>query len=484
MNIDKNLLLLCLLLCPLSSYAQLPLSLQEAVAMAREQSIAAYQADTRRENSFWQWKTFTSDYKPQLRLEGILPNFNRSFVPVTQPNGSIAFQSVSNNSLSATLSLSQQVAATGGTLFISSQLQRFDDLERDFTSYNGNPVFFGFEQPLFGFNALKWNKLIEPIRFRESQQRYVEELENISVRAVELYFDLLLAQVNRQIATSNLANNDTIYRIGKERFALGDIAKNELIQLQLGVLNTEKSLMSAQQSLAAAEFALKAFIGLQTEQELLLQIPEQTPALSIATSRALEVAFENHQSAISLERQLREAERNIARAKGENGLNVQLVATLGLTNRADVVPEIYSNPQNQQSVFLQFGIPITDWGRQESRRKQAEANLKLAQFTNQQEKLNFEQTIRTQIGLFGTYSAQLELTKLTDQLSQERYQISQERYILGNISITNLTIALIEKDQARRDYIQALRNYWFTFYNIRRMSLYDFKNDTVISDTL
>ncbi|MFT5917982.1 MAG: outer membrane protein [Bacteroidia bacterium] len=121
-----------------------------------------------------------------------------------------------------------------------------------------------------------------------------------------------------------------------------------------------------------------------------------------------------------------------------------------------------------------------DWGRQKSRAKQAEANKKLVEYANQQDKLTFEQTIRTQIGLYETYQSQLEITKLADELAQERYQISQERYLLGNISITNLTISLQEKDQAKRDYIQALRNYWFTYYNLRRLTLYDFETNEKI----
>jgi hypothetical protein len=456
------------------------LTLKEVVDLAKGQSIASKQAETEKENSFWQWKTFKSNYKPQLALTGILPSFNRSFTPVTQPNGSVEFQSVSNNNLSARVSLSQQISGTGGTLFISSELQRFDDLERDFTSYNGNPVFFGFDQPLFSFNALKWDKKIEPLRYKESQQAYIEELEFISVRAVDFYFELLLAQVNVQIAKSNLANNDTIYKIGQERYGVGEIAKNELIQLQMGVLNAKKSLISSNQSLATAQFQLKSFLGILEQKKANLKIPEKISTLVIDTELALQEAQNNRKTAITFERRMKEAERDLAKAKGDNGVDISLIATIGLSNSAGTVPGVYDKPQDQQSVYMQVSVPLMDWGRQKSRAKQAEANKKLVEYANQQDKLTFEQTIRTQIGLYETYQSQLEITKLADELAQERYQISQERYLLGNISITNLTISLQEKDQAKRDYIQALRNYWFTYYNLRRLTLYDFETNEKI----
>ena len=37
-----------------------------------------------------------------------------------------------------------------------------------------------------------------------------------------------------------------------------------------------------------------------------------------------------------------------------------------------------------------------------------------------------------------------------------------------------------KKDSARRSYIQALRNYWTGYYNLRRLTLYDFERNAPI----
>ncbi|MGB0525022.1 MAG: TolC family protein [Flammeovirgaceae bacterium] len=461
--------------------AQKTINLPDVITLAKEQSIASLQAATEKENGYWTWRTFQSNYKPQLSLDGILPDFTRSFSAITQPNGSIEFQPISNNNASATVSLSQTLSATGGKLFVSSQLQRFDDFDRNLTRYNGNPVFIGLEQPLFSFNALKWDKKIEPLRYKESQQAYVEELEWIAVQAVELYFDLLLAQVNVQISETNLANNDTIHAIGEEKYKVGQLSKNELLQLKLAVLNAQKSLATAKQDLATANLQLRAFAGMQSDAQYVLNIPSETIALSVNSELALKEALTNRQAAIAFERRKREAERDVAIAKGENGVNISLIATMGFSNRAEQISEVYQKPQDQQSVFMQLSVPLMDWGRSKSRKQRALANKKLVEYAVQQDQLNFEQTIRTQIGLYETYESQLEITKMADQLAQERYQIAKERYLLGNLSITNLNIALQEKDQAKRDYIQALRNYWYAFYNLRRLTLYDFERLETIS---
>jgi outer membrane protein TolC len=70
---------------------------------------------------------------------------------------------------------------------------------------------------------------------------------------------------------------------------------------------------------------------------------------------------------------------------------------------------------------------------------------------------------------------QLLLTEEADNIASEKYQIAKDRYILGNLSITDLSIAFTEKDQAKRDYIFALRDFWGSYYRIRYLSLYDFE---------
>ena len=76
---------------------------------------------------------------------------------------------------------------------------------------------------------------------------------------------------------------------------------------------------------------------------------------------------------------------------------------------------------------------------------------------------------------------QLVLTRRADSIASEKYQIAKDRYVLGNLSITDLSIAFQEKDQAKRDYVFALRNYWSAYYRLRYLSLYDFEKNQKIS---
>lgn len=461
----------------------LRLTLEEVVQMAREQSIGARQAATLQKTNYWKYRSFLADYKPQLSLNGSLPSFTRSFIQVQQPDGTIAFQPVSNNNSLLNLELSQNIPLTGGAIYVQHQLQRFDNFMARNTLYNGIPFAIGLSQPLFRFNPMKWERRIEPLRYAESNGQYVEALEQVALDATGLYFDLLVAQVNLQIAETNRANNDTLFTIAGHKLELGKISRNDLLQLQLSVLNARKDLASARQTAEVASLKLRAFLNLQGNEALRpfdLAIPAQISTFPVDIQQALNQAFANRSDAIAFGRRLLEAERDIEKARKENGLNAVLNADFGLTNRGARPVDVYQRPQDRQFVELRFTMPIMTWGRAKARTETAEANGQLTIQTVEQAKRTFEQQLYTQVTLLDMLRQQVKLTAEADQIAQNRYQIAQERFKLSDLTVTDLGIAIQDKDRARRDAILALRDYWQSYYTLRLLTLYDFERNQKI----
>ncbi|ADR23094.1 membrane protein [Marivirga tractuosa] len=459
------------------SFAQKTYTLQDVIQIAKTQSPAYKRAETIKENRYWQYRVYKSNFVPQLSLSGTVPNFNRSVTPITQEDGSTEYRSVFNSNSDVSLNLEQQIGLTGGTIFLNSTVNRFDDFERNNFRYGGDPLSVGFIQPLFRFNELKWDKKIEPLRFEESKREFVEEFEQISKDVTTRFFNLLSAQVSLEIAQKNLGNNDTIYKIAQGRYELGKIPENELLQLELSLMNSRQAVAQAKLDLETTQLALKAFLGLKNNDELNLVVPEDVPLFEIDADIALQEALNNRQEAIGFKRRLLEADKEVDRAQGETGLNMDLYGSFGLTNQAEKLPAIYQTPENQQRVQLGFSIPIVDWGRQKSRVKTAEANYQLVQYTVEQERVNFEQEVYTQVRTLEMLRDQVAITQKADDISQRRYNIAKNRYLIGKISITDLSIALTEKDQAKRDYINSLGNFWQAYYNLRQLTLYDFREN-------
>lgn len=152
------------------------LELQDVVSLAIEQSSSVKYAQNQNVNYYWRWRNFKTKNRPQLVLSGNLPNFTQSNVGVTQPDGSLEFKQVTNLSNSARLSLNQSIALTGTYISASTSAIRFQDYNKETVSFSGSPFSFGFYQPIFAINWLKWQQKTEPLVYDEAQKNFIETI--------------------------------------------------------------------------------------------------------------------------------------------------------------------------------------------------------------------------------------------------------------------------------------------------------------------
>lgn len=456
----------------------LVLSLEEVVKFAREQSPMATMARHQFRESYWEYRTYKAGFLPELTLNAELPDLNRSIESVTQPDGTEQFvsRSLMNNSLD--LQLNQNVSLTGGSIFMNSSLQRNDNFGlSSTTSYLSYPVTVGFRQPINGYNEFKWERKIEPAKFEEAKKSYIHTLEQVSNRAVGYFFDLILAQINVEIARKNYANTDTLYQIAQGRYQLGTIAENELLQMELSYLNAGTELNSAGIDLEVRKFRLRSFLGFNEMVDIELEIPRSIPMLDINFSRALQEARINNPEIMQMERQLLEAQQSVEQARSQKGLQADLFALYGLSKNADDLGGVYQDPEDQQRLRVGFEIPILDWGQGRGRYRMAQSAQEVVKTNVQQAQTDFEQEVFLQVMQFNLQDDQLAIAAKADTIADLRYEVTKQRFLIGKIDVLDLKDALEEKDVARRGYVQALRNYWDYFFSLRILTLYDWISD-------
>lgn len=456
------------------------LTLEEVIQIAQEQSLQAILAKHRFRGSYWQYRTFKAKYLPHLTLNSTLFNFDRSIKQsLSYENREWIERIGESKSLnsSGSLDISQNIGLTGGSIFMSSQLARNDRLQGDsLIRYVSSPVSIGFRQPINGYNELRWEKKIEPKRYEEAKKQYIDAMEAVSIRAVNFFFDLALAQMNLEISKINYSNTDTLYKIAVGRFNMGTIAENELLQLELSHLNAGANFNSASIELEVNKFQLRSFLGFNENVDLELIIPTTIPMLEINVTKALEEAKKNNPDIIGLERQLLEAERQVAEARSEKGLNATLYASFGLTKEAPDINGVYLNPQDQQQVQVGIELPIVDWGLGRGKYRLAQSNHQVVMTSVQQDKVDFEQQVLLSAMQFNLQDDQLLIAAKADTVASYRYEVAKRRFLIGKIDVLDLNVALEEKDVARRGYIAALREFWSYYYDIRRLTLFDFIN--------
>jgi outer membrane protein TolC len=79
---------------------------------------------------------------------------------------------------------------------------------------------------------------------------------------------------------------------------------------------------------------------------------------------------------------------------------------------------------------------------------------------------------------FNLQDDQLLIAAKRDTIAQKRYDMTKQRFLIGKVDVLDLNVALSEKDDAKANYIAALRMYWSNYYTLRKVTLYDFVQES------
>ncbi len=453
------------------------LTFQEVIKLSEEQSPNALMAKHRFRASYWQYRTFVAQYRPSLTLTGTTPEYSNSYDKVwnSTTNG-YDYQATNTLSNLGSLALSQNIGFTGGTIFMNSDLTMFNDFENDSKKYITTPLSIGLTQPLFRYNALKWQKKTEPLKFEAAKKTFLANIEAVHQQAVMIFFSLAQAQINKQIAAMNYSNADTLFRIAQGRYQLGTIAEDELLQMQLSWLNAETARKQADMNLRDREIRLRSFLGFNDNIRIELIIPSEIPSLQVSTQEVFDLAMQNNPEMLNQQLTILTAQSSVAQAKAERGLNANLTASYGLRDQDPDLNLAYQDPNKQQRVRVGFTLPILDWGLGRGKFKMAQSSLELAQVQSNQAIVDFQQNLYLDVEQFNLQKSQVEIAAKSDTVAMKRYEVTKQRFLIGKIAVLDLNDADTRKDQNKRAYLQSLQDYWNYFYNIRSLTLFDFIN--------
>jgi outer membrane protein TolC len=382
-----------------------------------------------------------------------------------------------------TLSLNQNVGLTGGRIFAQSSLSMTQKLGNDkVSSFSSTPFSIGYTQNINGYNRLKWESKIEPVKFEKAKQEFIQAQEELSIKATRLFFNLLDAQIEVTISETNLANADTLFTIGKGRFQVGTVTQDDLLDLELSFMNSQLALTRAKLELDRAEAELNSFLSFEKNTVVECIIPAEINDLQIDALAAVDKAMTNNPEILAYQQQLLEEDRRVQQAKSETGVSGDVFALYGLNQNSEEFNEVYQDPLDRQRFSLGINVPILDWGRRKGQLSMAESNREVVRLGINQNKIDFEQNVIMNVMEFNLQGNQVVNSAKADTIAQMKYDVTQQRFLIGKQNIINLNAARNDREQARRAYIRSLRSYWNYYYSIRRLTLYDFENNVTLSE--
>lgn len=481
----KNILLAVCFLMPLATMAQNDtlghernITLSEAIVLARTQSVDAAVALNELKTAYWEYRTFRADLLPEVNFTGTLPNYNKSYSTYQNSDGSYSFVRNNTLGLSGQLSVDQNIWFTGGKLSLTSSLDYLKQLgsggAKQFMSV---PVSLELTQPVFGVNTLKWNRRIEPVRYAEAKAEFISATEEVTMKTITYFFELLLAKESLATAMQNKVNADRLYEVAIAKRKMGQISENDLLQLKLNSLQGKADVTEAESNLNAKMFQLRSFLGVSEQESLNPVLPATVPDIKMEYDRVLNKALERNSFAQNIRRRQLEADYEVATARG-NLRSIDLFASVGYTGQNHEFSSAYRDLLDNQIVQVGVKIPILDWGKRRGKVRVAKSNREVVLSRIRQEQMDFNQDIFLLVANFNNQAQQLDIAEEADVIAEKRYKTSVETFMIGKISTLDLNDAQNSKDEARQKHISELYYYWYYFYQLRSLTLWDFERDT------
>ena len=454
-------------------------TMSDVIVLAKQQSPDANIAKHQFRSQFWQYRSFRATKLPQMSISATTPSYNRSINGVQQPDGTVKHLEQQYLDTYGTVNLRQQIGFSGGEAFLTSGLRRYDNISENIigTSYTSIPIVnVGFSQPLFQYNAYKWAKQIEPMRYEEARRNYMETMERISEKAVIEFFSLLSAEIDLKIAQKNMAAYDTLFNLSKGRYQMGKIPETDLLQIELQLLQATANVENCKINYDNQLIQFKSFLRVQDNFSVTLVPPQTDAFLLLNVEDVLDKAASNSSTALSFQRRMIEAKSALNRSKMEGRFDATLSASFGLTATGDKVYDAYHHATDQQQVHLGLSVPIYDWGVARGKIKMAESNLELTQTQVQQDELDWKQDIYVKVARFNMQQQQIIIAAKSDTIAQKSYTLTQLRYMAGKeVTFLDINNAQIQSDNALKNYFNVIMNYWKSYYELRRLTLFDWQ---------
>ena len=463
--------------------ARQTLTLQDAIQMAQQQGPQAQVARSTRDAAHYHDDAFNAGLKPQLFLQGDVANVNHGINAITLPDGSTQFIGQAQNQSSMILGFSQRLPLTGGTVQVGSKLSRVDLYgDRRSTLYQSSPIVVSLQQDLFKPNSLMWEERVQSLSAVVAERGYLEAREDVARTTADAFFNLYAQQMTLANAAFNASVNDTLYTLNKGRYEVGKIGENDLLKSELALLRARAAVDDAKLNRDRAEAALRRIIAYPADRPLAIVTPDSIPVVDADPAVAVTQALKNASAMQQNELDNTTTKRNIAQAKANNRFNASVVASAGFNQTAPTFGPAYQAPLGSQTLTVGVNLPMLQWGKGKADVQEATAFAERSAANNRMRHDQLEEDAR--FAALGLQQAQRNvlLAAKADTVAAKQFEVARNRYIIGKIQNDALYLAQGEKDAAVLANVQALRNYWMSFYLLRRLTLYDFAKKVELTD--
>jgi outer membrane protein TolC len=458
------------------------LDLDRTISLATDSSYSAQKYQSVYDASLFNFLSWQASRKVQISLESSPVQYERYITQRYVSEDDVDIYREQRMLYSqAGIHAEQPIEMLGGSLYGSTQLGYMRTFgNSSATQFMTVPISIGYKQDLLGFNGLKWNRRIEPLKLALAEKQLAYNTELASVEAVAKFFALALAQDQLRMSEEYIASCDTIYSIAEKRYKIASISKAELSILELEKVNARNTLANARIAKQQTMQDLASYLGMDLNTNIELVIPSDLANLKISTEDAIAFARDNNPMYLSAQQQTLEAKMTAERARVEKNLSMSINASVGLNQVADNFADAYRRPLVQDMATIKVSIPLKDWGKRKNAYLAAQSQVEAAEKTELETARITELDVLNSVTEFNERQAIVETSRQALTIAENAYTATLQRFIRAQANVNDLSLAQSHWQTARQNQIASLQHYWAAYYHLRCITLYDFQRKETI----
>ena len=466
----------------LFSYAQITLTIEQALDIAEENNPQMIQAKLSLERTQFLLEASHAALKPQFSMT-VNPfgySQNRRFDSYNS-----AWYTSKELTSSGTFQAELPLLLTDGTLRLSNTFgwQDSESTRASGTTISkafSNDLQLRFIQPLFTYNTTKMEMQRLEFDHENAGISYALQRLRTEQNITRQFYSVYLAKSSLEISHSELENAQTNYDIIKAKVDAQLSAEEELYQAEVNLMNAESSVQSDEVSLKNAKDDLKQTLGMPLSEEIDVSVTIEAIPMLIDEEKAINFGLTSRMEIRQREISMIEADLTMITTKARDAFSGNLSLSIGITGDNERFGNIYETPTNSPRVAISFNIPIFDWGQRRARINAQKTAQTIAKLNYDNEVVNIELDIRQSVRRLEYLRTQIRISEITVRNAQQTYTLNQIRYREGDRTGLEMSQYQAQLSSAQTSFVRAQINYKNELLNLKILTLYDFENDKPI----
>jgi outer membrane protein TolC len=172
---------------------------------------------------------------------------------------------------------------------------------------------------------------------------------------------------------------------------------------------------------------------------------------------------------------------NLIRTGAQNEFKGSVDLTYGLTKTDEQFRDLYRSPTRNQSVAINFNIPLFDWGEKKHRLAAADAQVESRRLSAREQEKQVIYEIRQAYRNLQNQKTQIEIAEKNVTNARLTHEINLERYKNGDLSSKDISFYQNQLSREQLNEVAALINYQVALLDLKIRTLWDFaKNESVV----